>query len=126
MAGVKCALHGVASCPLCDPVFMVPVTLCPTCGYVMDAVGIVGGTCERYDTGEPARPAEGDISGCLACGARLIFGPAPALQARLMTDEEFAALDADQQRDLEQIRAFAQTGWYGKAHPYPEPDLKGN
>jgi len=84
-------------------VYMMPVTMCPTCGYVMTAAGTVDGS-------EGRRPTNGDITGCMKCGESLIYGE--AMQVRPLTLEEYTALPAEQQRDLAKIRAFARTGWY--------------
>jgi hypothetical protein len=69
---------------------------------MMDLGGLVGG-------GE-GRPEPGDITGCMACGQRLVYGD--DMQIRIMTVEEYDALHPDQQRDLAKIRTFANTGWY--------------
>lgn len=84
------------------PHVMVPTSMCPTCGYVLDAAGLVDGTV--------GRPTTGDITGCMACGQPLVYGD--AMQVRKMTQEEYDALEHDQRRDLAKIRAFAKTGWY--------------
>jgi hypothetical protein len=84
------------------PFAIVPTSMCPKCGYVINAAGLVGG-------GE-GRPEIGDITGCMACGQRLVYGA--GMQVRTMTAEEYDALHPDQQRDLAKIRAFAETGWY--------------
>jgi hypothetical protein len=82
---------------------IVPASMCPACGYILTAAGVVDG-------GEMQRPTIGDITGCMACGQPLVYGP--SMQVEKMTQAEYDALDADQKRDLAKIRAFAQTGWY--------------
>jgi hypothetical protein len=84
------------------PHVIVPTSMCPTCGYVMTAAGVVDGS--------EGRPTTGDLTGCMACGEHLVYGE--AMQVRTMTLEEYGALAPEQQRDLAKIRAFARTGWY--------------
>ena len=76
--------------------------MCPTCGYVLTAAGLVDGT--------EGRPGVGDITGCMACGQPLVYGE--AMQVRVMTPAEYLALAHEQKRDLGKILAFAKTGWY--------------
>jgi hypothetical protein len=81
--------------------YIVPASLCPTCGYVMDLCLVVGG-----------RPAPGDITGCLKCGQPLVYGD--DMQVRRMTVAEHHALAPEQRRDLAKVQSFAETGWYNK------------
>jgi hypothetical protein len=62
-----------------------PSQPCLTCGYVTDAVTSV--------SDEGARPKEGDVSFCLACGALAIFDD--DLRFRAATAEEAALLAKD-------------------------------
>jgi len=84
------------------PHVIVPASMCPTCGYVMNAAGLADGGI--------GRPTIGDIAGCMACGQPLVYSD--DMQVRVMTKAEHDALPPDQRRDLAKIRAFAQTGWY--------------
>jgi hypothetical protein len=77
-------------------------TICPTCGYVMNAAATVDGS--------PGRPEPGDITGCMACGQPLVYEQ--HMQVRLMTQAEYDALEPAARRDLAKIRAFAKTGWH--------------
>jgi hypothetical protein len=90
---------------------MMPASMCPTCGYVINAAGLVDGGDET------PRPTIGDITGCMACGQPLFYGP--SMQVFAMTQAQYDALDADCKRDLEKIRAFAKTGWKRRADDHP-------
>jgi hypothetical protein len=88
---------------------IVPTSLCPTCGYMFDAVGLVEG-------GDVTpRPTIGDITGCMACGQPLVFDQ--SMQVRVLTPFEYDALEPGQKQDLAKIRAFADTGWLRKSRP---------
>jgi hypothetical protein len=62
----------------------VPLSPCPHCGRAVDAASIDDGS------GEP--PGPGDVSICLGCGKIMLFGPAPALELRKLTDPETVRL----------------------------------
>ena len=87
---------------MADDVTIHNATLCPACGYVMNAAGT--------SDGSPGRPSPGDICGCMACGQPLVYEA--FMQVRSMTQEEYAVLDIETKRHLAKIRAFAQTGWH--------------
>lgn len=61
------------------------MTPCPTCGYAIDAATLL-----NYGD---ARPAAGDLSLCLNCGALLIFDGPDVNAIRRITPEEEAVLD---------------------------------
>lgn len=64
--------------------------MCSACGYVVDAVGTADGG--------PGTPSEGDIAGCLNCGAlHTLHGGGVWLAT---TAAEIASLDEDFRREL--------------------------
>ena len=63
--------------------YRLPESLCPECGYKLDAA-----TCVEGDGANPPDP--GDVSYCLNCGQVLIY--AENLSVRRPTREEIAEL----------------------------------
>jgi hypothetical protein len=71
---------------------------CPGCGREHENLGTMG------DDGA-VRPSPGDNCGCIRCGAALIFDGLG--QLRVLTPEEYAALDPQSKANLGKIKAFA-------------------
>lgn len=60
--------------------FYTPKSVCPTCGYVVDAASIAVGP-------ESCRPpSEGDISLCFKCGEVMVFRDDLSLRLALLDD----------------------------------------
>lgn len=72
-----------------------PISVCPSCGYRMDAATAV-------DAADPARPRPGDYSICLDCGSILVF--LADYTHRLMTEEEAANLEDETRIQFQRIR----------------------
>lgn len=67
---------------------------CPVCKMTLDAATSIGGST----------PSEGDISICSGCASALVFNK--DLTLRQLTDDELAALPAENQAELYFYRRF--------------------
>lgn len=73
---------------------VVPLTLCPHCGYPIDRASSAKGGANA--------PRPGDLSICLACAGILIFGD--DLRSRALNDSELAELDPRDRMLVDTIR----------------------
>ena len=77
----------------------IPTSMCPICGYVMDAATVADG-------GPPVVPKDGDMSVCLKCGTILIF--VDGIHLRLATPDEVVACP-DAAEVSEQVRRYVRS-----------------
>lgn len=77
--------------------FAVPPTRCVGCGHRLDRAGPVDHSQE---------PKPGDLTGCMHCGAAMVFTETMGLRA--LTDDEWDALPHENRLELSMIRAFAK------------------
>lgn len=74
------------------------MTPCPACGYVIDAATLL--------TYGDARPAAGDLSLCLDCGALLVFDGPDVGSIRRITPDEEAGMDDGNRLRVDRAQAI--------------------